>query len=195
MGPTARASRRFSRLGGRGEIARRVSPSPLRALPDLWKVRTRRIAFRVSSKRLSRPAICWLQAPYIGDIFLLTSSPAHDNQTSFLEELPRKSSIHIHRAADLPGDRQRWQFSSNSKIGFTSTRIGVLTASIAKSGIQPPRSIGSYVHFQAEQIELRGIFCLKPRAKIDALRAREMAPLARQACAEFVAILRRHPPS
>jgi hypothetical protein len=194
MGPTARASRRFSRLGGRGEIARRVSPSPLRALPDLWKVRTRRIAFRVSSKRLSRPAICWLQTPYIGDIFLLTSSPAHDNQKVFWKNCPA-SSFHIRRVADLPGDRQRWQFSSNSKIGLTSTRIGVLTASIAKSGIQPPRSIGSYVHFQAEQIELRGIFCLKPRAKIDALRAREMAPLARQACAEFVAILRRHPPS
>jgi hypothetical protein len=37
-----------------------------------------------------------------------------------------------------------------------STRIGVLTASIAKSGIQPPRSIGSYVHSPAEQIEQRG---------------------------------------
>ena len=53
----AQASAFFCGLGGRGEIARRVSPSPLRALPDLRKVGTRRIAFRVSSKRLSRPAI------------------------------------------------------------------------------------------------------------------------------------------
>jgi hypothetical protein len=71
-----------------------------------------------------------------------------------------------------------------------------LRASIAKSGIQPPRSIGSYVHFPAEQIEQRGARAniVVPAGHMRPCRPfRALAITPRVSVASIISLMTRHP--